>query len=112
MKIINKVDKDTLQAFGYEQWVEQFVENVINGSELKFDEVTIIDLDGKTIYLKIDGKDFDIRTWKFQPIKKDDNGHTRAEIVRYTLFETVWDGDGTGHGNEISEGEIRINWTN
>ena len=111
MTIINKINNDTLQAFGYEQWIEKFVENVINKVGLNCNEVTIVDLDGKTIYLSIDGTTYNLRTWDFHPIQKDDNGHTCAEIVRYTLYEMIEDKTG-GHGNEIGEGEIKIDWKN
>ena len=111
MTIINKVDNDTLQAFGYEQWIEQFVENVINKAKLECNEVTITDLDGKTIYLSIDGKEYNLRTWNFHPVKRDQSNKVCAEMVDYTLYEMVKDKTG-GHGNEISNGMVRIDWKN
>ena len=111
MKIINNVDKEVLQTFRYEQWIEQFVENVINKARLECNKVTIIDLDGKTIYLSIDGKEYNLRTWNFHPVKRDENNKVCAEMVDYTLYEMVKDETG-GHGNEISNGMDRIDWKN
>ena len=111
MTIINKVDNDTLQAFGYEQSIEQFVENAINKARLNCNEVTIVDLDGKTIYLSIDGKEYNLRIWNFHPVKRDQNNIVCAEMVDYTLCEMIKDKTG-GHGNEISNGMIRIDWKN
>ena len=111
MKIINNVNKEVLQTFGYEQWIEQFVENVINKARLECNEVTIIDLDGKTIYLSIDGQEYNLRTWNFHPVKRDENNIVCAEMVDYTLYEMVKDETG-GHGNEISNGMTRIDWKN
>ena len=111
MKIINNVDKEVLQTFRYEQWIEQFVEDVINKARLECNEVTIIDLDGKTIYLSIDGKEYNLRTWNFHPVKRDENNKVCAEMVDYTLYEMVKDETG-GHGNEVSNGMIRIDWKN
>ena len=111
MTIINNVDKETLQTFRYEQWIEQFVTNVINKAKLNCNEITIIDLDGKTIYLSIDGKEYNLRTWNFHPVKRDENNKVCAEMVDYTLYEMVKDETG-GHGNEISNGMDRIDWKN
>lgn len=113
MTITNQVDNDTLQTFGYRQWIDQFVKTVINRSKLKCEEVIIDDIEfSKRIFLSVDGKEFMIRTWDFKSVKQDNNGHTCAEIVRYTLFKMMIDDENSGHGNEISEGEIRIDWNN
>lgn len=111
MTIINKVDNDTLQAFGCEQWIEQFVENVINQARLNCNEVTIIDIDGKTIHLSIDGKEYNLRTWNFHPVKRDQYNKVCAEMVDYTLYEMIKDETG-GHGIEVCNGMVRINWKN
>lgn len=63
-------------------------------------------------FLKIDGEDYDIRTWNFYPIKQDSNGKTCAELVRYTLFKMIWDEKGGGHGEEVDCGELKIEWKN
>lgn len=108
MKIINKVTEE-----GYIQWIEDFVSRVIKKAKLKCQEVVIEDIEwSKRVFLKIDGEDYDIRTWNFHPIKQDSNGKTCAEIVRYTLFKMIWNGDGTGHGEEVSEGHLEIEWKN
>ena len=108
MEIVNKVtDK------GYIQWIEKFVKEVIKKAKLKCQEVVIEDIEwSKRVFLKIDGEEYDIRTWNFHPIQQDSNGKTSAELVRYTIFKTIWDGDGTGHGEEVSEGHLEIDWKN
>ena len=105
MKIINRVDNDTLQIFGYEQWIEKFVKDVVNQVKFKCKVVTIEDIEfSKRIILSIDGKEYNIRTWSFHPVN-DFHG----EIVDYTLFEIIKDENG-GYGNEISNGMVRIKW--
>ena len=112
MKIINNVDNDVLQAFGYEQWVEQFVKDVISQAKLECEEVTIEDVEhSKRIYLSVDSKEYMIRTWNFHPVERDNNNDVCAEMVDYTLFEIIENGNG-GHGNEISNGMLRIAWKN
>ena len=94
MKIINKVTDD-----GYIQWIENFVREVISKANLKCQEIVIEDIEwSKRVFLKVDGEEYDIRTWNFHPIKQDSDGKTCAELVRYTIFKTIWNGDGTGHG--------------
>ena len=108
MKIINKVNDPN-----YIQWVEKFVTRVITKSKLSCEEVTIEDVeDDKRIYLIVDGEEYAIRAWNFRPVKKDEKDHPCAEIVDYTLFKMVDDGDGSGHGEEIYNGSLRIEWKN
>lgn len=108
MKIIDKVNEES-----YIQWIEKFIEQVIQRSKIYCEEVVIEDIEySKRIYLSIDGKEHVIRTWNFNPVKKDKQNHTCAEIVDYTLFRMVDDGDGSGHGEEICKGSIRIEWKN
>ena len=40
------------------------------------------------------------------------NGETCAEMVDYTLFKMIMDRDGNGHGEEVCEGRLRIEWNN
>lgn len=119
MKIINKVTKVTEE--GYIQWIENFVGKVIKKAKLQCQEVVIEDIEwSKRVFLKVDGEDYDIRTWSFHPIKQDSAGKTCAESVRYTLFKTIWDGNGgghgeevaCGHGEEVACGELIIEWNN
>lgn len=108
MKIINKVTDES-----YIQWIEQFVKTVLERAELKCREVVITDIEhSKRIYLEIDGKEYDIRTWNFEPVNYDTNGEICAENVRYTLFKMVSNGDGSGHGEIVDEGALRIEWEN
>lgn len=87
MKIINKVDD-----LGYIQWVEQFVSRIIQKSKISCEEVIIEDIEySRYIYLKIDGEEYDIRTWNFHPVKKDEKNYTCAEMVDYTFFKMIND---------------------
>ena len=112
MTIINKVDNEILLAFGYDQWVESFVEGVITRAPLKCEEVIIEDIeDSKRIFLIIDHKEYIVRTWNYYPVKRDDNDKVCAEVVEYTLLEMVDDEKG-GHGLEIFSCVSNIEWKN
>lgn len=107
MKIINKVQDE-----GYIQWIEQVVESVMQLSKISCEEVIIEDIEySRNVYLSIDGEEYDIRTWNFHPVQKDEQNHTCAEIVDYTLFRMVKDTTGS-HGEEICNGSLRIEWKN
>ena len=108
MNLINKVTEES-----YVQWIERFVVNVINKAKLNCKEVVIDDIEfSKRIFLTIDAEEYDIRTWNFHPVDKDKNGKTCAEIVDYTLFKMVMDNNGNGHGEEVGEGRLNIEWKN
>ena len=107
MQIINKVNDR-----GYIQWIEKFVKEAISKTNLECEEVIIEDIEySKRIFLSVDNKEYMIRTWNFHPVERDHNNKTCAEMVDYTLFEMVKDETG-GHGNEISNGMIRVAWKN
>lgn len=107
MKIINKVED-----ISYIQWVERFVNQIIQESKMSCDEVIIEDIEyNRNIYLSIDDKEYDIRTWNFHPVKKDEKDHTCAEMVDYTLFRTIKDDTGS-HGEEVCNGSLKIEWNN
>lgn len=108
MKIFNKVgDPD------YIEWIEKFVTQVIRKSKLACEEVVIDDIeDSKRIYLIVDGEEYAIRTWNFHSVKKDEKDRTYAEMVDYSLYKMIDDGDGGGHGEEICRGSLRIEWKN
>ena len=108
MNIINKVN-DT----SYIQWVETFVSKIIKKAKLSCKEVVIEDIEfSQRIYLSIDGQDYTIRTWNFRPLKTDDEGRPCAEMVDYTLFIDISDGNGCGHGEALFGGSQRIDWKN
>lgn len=107
MKIINKVTDSS-----YIQWVEKFVQDVLDRAQVSCNEVVIEDIEPrKRIFLTVDGEAYSIRTWNFRPVKKDDDGKTCAEMVEYTLYEMVRDNAGS-HGANVSAGTIRIDWKN
>lgn len=108
MKIINKVNDPN-----YIQWIEKFVTQVIEKSKLACEEVIIDDIeDSKRIYLSIDGEEYAIRTWNFRSVKKDEKDRTCAEMVEYSLYKIIDDGNGSGHGEDVSKGLLMIEWKN
>ncbi len=107
MKIISKVTDEC-----YIQWIEDFVRQVLQKAKLSYEEVVIEDIEySKRIYLVIDGKEYSLRTWNFHSVEKDENGHTCAEMVEYSLYEMVADESGS-HGKEVDFGMIKIEWKN
>ena len=108
MNIINKVKEES-----YIQWIENFVKRVIDASGIECNEVVIVDIEfSERIFITIDGKDYDIRTWNFHTVAVDSKGDPCAEMVRYTLFKMIWNEDGSGRGEEINNGTLRIQWEN
>ena len=105
MKIINKViDED------YVQWIEKFVIRVLKHAHIKCEEVIIEDIEpSKRIFIFVDGKEYDIRTWNYHPIRYDNNGIVCAERVEYTLFKMVSD-EGGSHGEVVDEDFAQIEW--
>ena len=107
MKIINRIEDAT-----YIQWVEKFVNQIIQKSKISCKEVIIEDIEhSRHIFLSIDGEEYDIRTWNFHSIGKDENNQICAEKVDYTLFRMVKDDTGS-HGEEICKGFLKIEWKN
>lgn len=106
-KVINKVTD-----LGYIQWIEKFVRDVIKQANINCKEIIIEDIENsKRVFLTIDGKEYDVRTWNFDIVDTDSNGIPCAEIVDYTLYEMVVDVGGS-HGQIIDCGKIRIEWKN
>ena len=104
--------KNNVTEESYVQWIKKFVVDVLNKGNVVYDEVIIEDIEfSKRVFLVVDGKEYDIRTWNFRPAKKDKNGQTCAEMVEYTLFKMVDDEHGF-HGEEVDEGRLRIEWKN
>lgn len=103
MSVINKVTEDS-----YVQWMEEFVCKVLENANIEFDIVEIEDIEiDKRIFIKVDGADYIIRTWNFHTVGLDYLGNVCCEDVEYTLFKCVDD-----HGEEISEGNLEIQWKN
>ena len=107
MKITSNIENSN-----YTQWITGFVESVINQADLKCDEVVIDELDGKRMWLTIDGSEYGLRTWSFEPVSYDSQGRPCSERVDYTLFKDVSDGNGGGHGEEVCHGVEIIRWNN
>ena len=107
MNLINNVTEES-----YTQWIEKFVTDVLNKGNVECKEVIIEDIEfSKRVFLVVDGEEYDIRTWNFHPVKKDENGQTCAEMVEYTLFKMVADKLGS-HGEEVDKGYLMIEWKN
>ena len=107
MKITNKVMDEN-----YTQWIEKFVTRVLKHAYIKCKEVVIEDIEpSKRIFIFVDGKEYDIRTWNYRPIRYDNNGVVCAERVEYTLFKIVPDNDGS-HGEVVDEDSTQIEWVN
>ena len=107
MKIINKVMDEN-----YTQWIEKFVTRVLKHAYIKYEEVVIEDVEpSKRIFIFVDGKEYDIRTWNYHIVKYDNNGIPCAERVDYTLFEIVKDNNGS-HGEIVDEDQTQIEWVN
>ncbi|MCC8051542.1 MAG: hypothetical protein LIP10_12965 [Clostridiales bacterium] len=102
MRIINKADCES-----YEQWVEGFVRGVLESGNIDCAEVTIDDLDGDRIWLTVDGAEYHIRTWNFEPVHYDAENRPDAEIVSYSLFKVLDD-----YAEEIEYNSRRIEWVN
>lgn len=56
-------------------------------------EFTINDWDLDRVYLDVAGDEYDIRMWNITDVD-----------IRWTLFKIIDDGDGSGHGEEVSSG--------
>lgn len=107
MKIVNKVTDEN-----YTQWIENFVTRVLKHAYIKYEEVVIEDIEpSKRIFIFVDGKEYDIRTWNYHIVKYDNNGIPCAERVDYTLFEIVKDNNGS-HGEIVDEDQTQIEWVN
>lgn len=107
MKIINKVMNED-----YVQWIEKFVKRVLKHAYVKCDEVIIEDIEpSKRIFLLVDDKEYDIRTWNYHVVRHDTHSLPCAERVQYTLFKIVNDDNGS-HGEIVDEDWTQIEWVN
>lgn len=101
MKITSNIENSN-----YTQWITGFVESVINQADLKCDEVVIDEIDDDRMWFTIDGSEYIIRTWNFEPVTYDLQGRPCAERVEYTLFKYV------SNMEEICRGIEIIRWDN
>lgn len=107
MKITSNIENSN-----YTQWITGFMESVINQADLKCNEIVIDEVDDDRMWLIIDGAEYAIRTWNFEPVGYDSQGRPCAERVDYTLFKDVSDGNGGGHSEEVCHGVEIIRWDN
>ena len=107
MKITNKVTDEN-----YTQWIKKFVIRVLKHAHIKCKEVVIEDIEpSKRIFISVDNKKYDIRTWNYHIVRYDNNGIPCAERVEYALFKIVSDNDGS-HGEIVDEDSTQIEWVN
>ena len=110
MKIIDNVKK-----YGYAQWIEGFVSNVLVNANINAAVTYIADIDKKRFYLMVDGREYMIRTKNYFSVKKDQNGMTYSEDVEYDLY--------IGHEyceipedpislSLVSSGILNVEWSN
>ncbi len=84
-KVTNNVKDEA-----YTQWIEGFVRSVIHEANIVCSEVVITDIEpNKRIFLLIDGKEYDIRTWSYKPLDEDKEGNLFSETVVYTLYKII-----------------------
>jgi hypothetical protein len=70
----------------YNQWIEQFISDVLTSAHINCNEVVIADIEPSTrIYITVDNEDYTIRTWNYTPIDKDKYNQPYSEAVDYTL---------------------------
>jgi len=86
--------------YGYPEFTRKVLQRCTNKKDYGLvNKITLVDAEpSKRIYLENDnGDDFTIR----YNICSQNEKQWRAN---YTLYKTVWHEDGSGHGEEISEG--------
>lgn len=105
MMIINKITEES-----YVKWIEEFVCKVLENANIEFYIAEIEDIEtNKRIFIKVDDKDYIIRTWNFHPVGTDFQGITCCELVEYSLFFESLD---FVSGKEVDKGKIEIQWEN
>ena len=103
MTVINKVTE-----ISYVSWIEEFICKVLEKANIEFDLLSIEDIEiDKRIFISVDGSEYIIRTWNFHSVGKDCFGNVCCENVEYTLFKCVGN-----HGEEVSKGNLEIQWEN
>ena len=116
-KTYNVIDR--VQESFFDQWISSYVQEVLRSGNIDADTVEIIALDGgKRFVLKVDGKDYVIRNWKYNPIEFDEQDRLCSYHVEYTLFDTLdfdvpvlIDGKPTWNEGVVS-GVMHITWNN
>lgn len=103
MKIVNNT-----QAENPNQWIESFVEKVLENAKLNCGQVLIEKIEKeKHIFLDADGAKYDIRLWAFLPIAADLNGMVCTENVQYMLYRKKNESD-KEYTEQIDDDFIRI----
>ena len=68
-----------------------------------FGSIIIEDFDMDRVYMGINGNEYVLRTWNIIEISKNEFR------IDWTLFAMIDDGNGGGHGEELSCGTTKIN---
>jgi len=108
-QIITTKDFDeSFNVFGYEELTKKVLLKCCNKKEYGLDgEITLIDAEvGKRVFFKNkNDQNFTIRYF----LTEDDDEVWKA---CYTLFIDIEDSDGSGHGEEISQGVATVHYPN
>ena len=97
--------------FGYDQWTEGFVYNVLTKAEIDGCIATILDIQKKRIHLSVDCQPYMIYMNSLLPTRKDKNGMMCGGKIEYTLYE----GDELDDDfplKEIAAGTSNVAWVN
>lgn len=103
----------------YSQWINIFTQKVLRRGKIEGDVVEIYDIqEYKRIFIKVDGKEYVIRTWDYSPTFVDERNLICGADVRYTLSEDQWsyvpmsEGGYFGFHAPIVSGSLPIFWVN
>ena len=110
---------DLVQNPDYTQWISRFVQKVLRKAKIEVDMVEIIDIwEYKRIFLRVDGKEYLIRTWEYVPTYQDEDGLICGADVRFMFSEAqrtyvpMAEGGYMGFFEPIVSGIIPIAWNN
>ena len=116
-KTYNVIDR--VQESFFDQWISSYVQEVLRSGNIDADTVEIVGLDGgKRFVLKVDGKDYVIRNWDYNPVEFDEQDRLCSYYIEYTLFDTLDFGmpvyiDGKPTWNEgVVSGVMQLTWNN
>lgn len=111
MNIINNCKK-LCESIGYSEWLDNFIEDVFNKSNINENELIISDIEpSKRIFLENpQGKEYTIRTWNFIVTKEDDNKLPCSEDVEWDLY--FYENKTDTSGKNIKYGISNIEWEN
>ena len=103
----------------YSQWINLFTQKVLRRGKIEGNVVEIYDIqEYKRIFIKVDGKEYVIRTWDYVPTFVDERNLICGADVSYMLSEDrlsyvpMSDGGHFGFHDPIVSGSLPILWSN